>query len=564
MKKIISVLLSVIMIFSLLSVAATAAEKELIITVANDLHYNHTAATNPTKVTADYAHVPEQGQLRYENELIIDAFLKAAASNESSVVLLPGDIVDRGTEEEYTVMAEKLSAFEKSSGKSVYVVPGNHEVQYSKLTVSDFAEYFAEFGYNEAIARDTDSASYVANLPGGYRLLAIDSTKAKNGINGMTEERADWIKEQAEKAQNDGKKTIAMMHHNLIEHLILGNTLHAASVIDESFGLQEAFTQYNVKYNFVGHTHEHDVAVYTGENGNSFYSIVTGSLNATPCPYRVVTFGDEVQIETRRITEIDMTPLKGIISDNCYNLATTDFTQYADRCFNAGFYKLLDAYLTAPRLISLLGLSKTDDADICELITKLTPVVRDAVYMPIYTYDETVSGKSMQSILKEVDFEIPVSNYKTLADLALFLYNAHVYGDENYGVLSTEYVLLTGVVTAFLGYVLKDVSAEDYGKVMSFICTKLNINIPVDFCNYAGDLVMKIEGIDILLSAGLSAVLLQFTTDEGPADNNVTLPGFDAEPEKDESEMTFFEKIANFFRSFFDMILRFFGVGKIN
>lgn len=561
MKKIISVFLSVIMIFSLVSVAATAADAELIITVANDLHYNHTAATAPQKVTADYAHVPSQGQLRYENERIIDAFLKEAASNESSVILLPGDIVDRGTEEEYAVMATKLAAFEKSSGKSVYVVPGNHEIQYSQMTVADFAEYFAEFGYNEAIAKDTNSASYVVDLPGGYRLLAIDSTKANDGVHGMTEERAAWIEEQAAKAQEDGKKTIAMMHHNLVEHLVLGNTLHVASVIDNSFGVQETFTKYNVKYNFVGHTHEHDIAEYKGENGNSFYSIVTGSLNAAPCPYRVVTFGDEVNIETRRITSVDMSSLKGIISDNCYNLAMSDFTEYADECFSAGFSQILAQYLNASRLINLLGLNTTDDAEMCELINKLTPVIREAVYMPIYTYDEQIAGKSLQAIAKNFDMDFPESDYKTFADLALFLYSAHVYGDENYGILSTEYVLLTGVVTAFLGYILKDVSAEDYAMALNFICSKFNINAPVDFFNYAATEITKIEGIEILLSAGLSGILLQFTTDEGPKDNNATLPGFTAETE-DAGEMSFFEKILSFFRNIFDAVLRFFGVGK--
>ena len=564
MKKIISVLLCVIMMFSLVSVAATAADAELIITVANDLHYNHQAATAPAKATEDYAHVPSQGQLKYENELIIDAFLKEAASNESSVILLPGDIVDRGTEEEYSVMVAKLSAFEKSSGKSVYVVPGNHEVQYSKTPSVEIMNTFAEFGYNEAIAKDTNSASYVVDLPGGYRLLAIDSTKAGDGVHGMTEERAEWIEAQAAKAQKDGKKTIAMMHHNLVEHFVLGNVLHAASVIDEEYGVQEIFTKYNVKYNFVGHTHEHDIATYTGENGNTFYSIVTGSLNAAPCPYRVVTFGDEVKIQTRRITSVDMSSLKGIITDNCYNLAVSDFTEYADRCFSAGFSQILDQYLKASMLISLLGLDKTEDAEMCELINTLTPAIREAVFMPIYTYDEPFEGYSLQSIAKKFNFEMPESEYETFAELALFIYSAHVYGDENYGILSTEYVLLTSIVTALLGHVLKDVSAEDYATALNFICSELNIKTPTNFYKYAATEITKIEGIEILLSAGLSSVLLQFTTDEGPEDNNVTLPGFatQAEIEEEAKNLTFWEKIMNFFRSFFDKILRFFGIGK--
>lgn len=563
MKKIISVLLSVIMIFSLVSVGAVAADDELIITVANDLHYNMAGSNTTTSYTEDYAHVPSTGQLRVESELIVDTFLKATAENESQIVLLPGDIVDTGVRAEHEYMVEKLAAFEASSGKPVYVVPGNHEFYggANTVTVDEYEALYADFGYSEAIANDPLSASYVVDLNDEYRLLAIDSTKPGDGAHGMTAERVEWIREQAKKAYEDGKKTIAMMHHNLLEHFIFGNTLHVASVIEESWGIEEIFTQYNVKYNFVGHTHEHDIASYTGSNGNTFYDIVTSALNAYPCPYRVVTFGDKVKIETRTVDSIDMSSLKGIISENCYNLACADFTEYARECAWAGVSKTVEGYLTPARLKSLLSLNAEEDAEMCALIDDLTPAIKQAVYLPMYKADETQEGMSIESLAAKLNLTLPKSEFENTVDLAVFFYEEHVVGDENYGILSDEFTILTVAMSTILNYILKDVTAEQYAKALNFLCGYLKLTVPANFLGYAGDGLSRAKGIDIFVSAIVNAVLLQFTTDENPNDNNVTLPGYE-EPVINEEELSLWDKIVKFFTTIFDYILRFFGVGK--
>ena len=48
MKKLISILLSVLMLMSVFSLAASAEEESLILTVANDLHYNLTYTKKAT------------------------------------------------------------------------------------------------------------------------------------------------------------------------------------------------------------------------------------------------------------------------------------------------------------------------------------------------------------------------------------------------------------------------------------------------------------------------------------------------------------------------------------
>ncbi|MBQ6601499.1 MAG: metallophosphoesterase, partial [Clostridia bacterium] len=102
---------------------------ELIITVVNDTHYNSLDnARKSNSVSGDFDHVTSDGRLYNEADAIFKAFLEKAAANESSYILIVGDITERGTEEQIREMTALLSEFEKTTGKKIFVVPGNHDV----------------------------------------------------------------------------------------------------------------------------------------------------------------------------------------------------------------------------------------------------------------------------------------------------------------------------------------------------------------------------------------------------------------------------------------------------
>ena len=94
---------------------------------------------------------------------------------------------------------------------------------------------------------------------------------------------------------------------------------------------------------------------------------------------------------------------------------------------------------------------------------------------------------------------------------------------------------------------------------MSLACSLFGAEIPVDFFKYAGTGIKKAQGIEIFITAVLTPVLLSVTTDEGTADNNVTLEGYGAGYEKVEEEISFFDKIVKFFKDFLAYILRILG-----
>ncbi len=562
MKKVISILLSVLMLFSLLSVGASAAEADgLKATVVTDIHYNLTygnyKGTSYTEI--DYSHVPSNGQLWIESLIITDTFFSEAADNDSDVLLIAGDLTDHGTKEEHAAFSKYLSDFEASSGKRVYVVPGNHDY-YGKATPEEFASYYADFGYSEAIAKNSASASYVVDLDSEYRLLAVDSCLPGDGVSGIDEARKGWIEEQAKKAKADGKKLISMMHHNMLNHFIFGDMLHPGGFVDSEIGLPELYAQYNIKYNFTGHTHAHDIKSYTGSNGSTIYDILTSSLNLYPLPYRVITFGKSVKITTEYIEEIDMTSKQGIISDNCYALATEDFQAYALKCAEYGLDAVIDSYITPARVKALLKLDAEKDAELCAVLDKLLPRFAELLEMPMYKKDAQ-GGDSLEAYAEKINYEFPETELKTFKELGSFIYQQYVEGDENFGLLSAEYVLLTASLTAILNQLLAEVTAEDYSNLLNYLVKYFNLKSINTVNAYAGDAVSRIKGIDMFVSALGSTLLLHFTTDDSPSDINTVLPGY-AEPVVAEENLTLWDKIVNFFLECFDYLLRIFGLGK--
>ena len=562
MKKTLSLILCLCMLASIFAVAASASEEPLVINIASDIHFDQDSLSEKVPVrnslSEEYSHVAGDGKLYSESKAVIWSFLEKAAVDSSQVILMPGDLADTGTEKEMNALAEKLTEFEKNTGKQIYVVPGNHDVSRNKVNV--FASIFADFGYNEAIAKDENSGSYVADLGAGYRLLAIDSTLFASGNCGIDAVRAEWIRQQCENAQKQGKKLIAMMHHNLLAHLVLIDVLHPGSIVPASVGIKEMFAKYGVKYVFTGHTHESDIASYTAENGEVIYDVVTGAMNIYPCPYRTVTFGDEVKFEMHGVDTVDasLVPSKGM-SAVARELMESDFAAYTEKCVNLGYNVTINGNVLKTSFIkNALKINSGTDPEMSALIDRLVPVLKEAISMPFNAEDETIEGMSVESILKDYGVNIPYSKYASIIELGVEIYVDHTEGDENYQAFNDEVVLASKGIGAMLIHVLKDVSAQEYAQVLTYVCKLLKVDVPADLINYASDGISRFEGIELIVSTAILPLLLKVTIDEGPADCNVTLPGY-AELIESEESLTFWEKVQAFFIKFFSFVMSLFA-----
>lgn len=563
MKKIISVVLALSLIFSMFAMTSVAADEGIVVTVANDIHYNSyytkEASGKHNNVNADFAHVLSDDKMTQEGLVVIEAFLEQAGKNESDYLIVPGDMADRGKIEEAEKVAELFRNFEATYGKQVYVVPGNHDLL-GEISVAKFREIFAEFGYDEAIVKHDKTASYVVDLADDYRLLAIDSNTPGTGKHSINEEFVKWVTAQCNKAKADGKKVFAMMHHNLLEHFILSSTLHSGGVVGTKVaGFADALAKGGVKYIFTGHTHDTDIAMYEADDGSVIYDVVTATLLTYTCPYRVVSFGKNVKIETRGITEIDATKLPSAVGDNARKLAAEDFTEYTRMCTKVG----LEAFfMNTINGKSLKNLAKLEDENMSALIERVGDKVAEALNMPLEKADETEEGKSIESLAAKYDYEIeiPDTDYKNLTDLAITFYMAHNLGDENIPTYSDEVIIIQRGVATALAYALSDVTAEEYATVMSFLLTLADVNISVDFLKYAGDAIKRMEGIEIYVTLVLVPLISGFSLDSAPSDLNVTLPGYDVaadDPEaadpKGESK-NFWDRLSAFFNKIFDAV----------
>ena len=562
MKKFLSVVLCLAMIFAVSILPVSAQDAEIKVIVANDLHYdaktvNLQKVPKRNSVSADYAHASTSLQHGDASYAIIKAFLEKAAASDADALFLPGDFSNDGTVAENEYIADLLRKFEANTGKKIYVVPGNHDL--FKTDYKQFAEIFDDFGYGEAIAKDSASASYAAELDGNYRLLAIDTTDHGGSVHGINASRAEWIKTQAEKAKAEGKKTIVIMHHNLIEHFIFSNTIRDSAVINDDYPLADIFAANGIKYVFSGHTHDQDIAAYTAADGSVVYEAVTGALNVYPCPYRVVTFGESVELNAEIVDKIDTSLIADGISENAMALMESNFTEYSRNFAEAGLAQLMSSYTNASTLKSLLKLDKTEDAEMCAVIDKVGTKLNEAVKMPIYAAEETAEGLSVESIVAKNNVTLPSSEYDNIIEVATEIYLAHVVGDEKYPAYSNEVVLLSRGLSAILSYALGDVSAEEYAQVLTFVFKLLNADVPADLIKYAGDGISRFKGIEILVTTVMVPVILEFTLDDAPADNNAVLPGYAQTQADIEKELTFWQKIEAFFVKIFEAIMSIFA-----
>lgn len=563
MKKALSLILCAVLLFSLAvpAFAADSSDDGLNVIVANDLHYNlryssQEAVARRNSIDETYYHIASTGRLVYESAAIIKAFLEDIATSDREIVLLPGDLVDEGGTEEHTVFTKILSDFEKETGKRVYVVPGNHDL-YGGTTVAEFETFYRDFGYSEALANDPLSASYTAELGGDYRLLAIDSTDPGEGGHGINEERLAWIKAQCDKAKKDGKKLIAIMHHNLLDHFSLDTTIHSGSSVNTDINLADVLADGGVKYIFTGHIHVQNILSYTAKDGSVIYDVVTSTLNGWPCPYREVDFGDEVKIRTKYVDEVDTTLFPAGITDEALSLAKSDFLAYAKNCADVGMELVVRGYANASKLTSVLKLDKEKDAELYNAVTVIAERLDTVLNMPLYAADETEEGQSLEALVASYGKTLPASDYETYMDLGVSIYLAFVGGDENYQAYTDEIVILMRGLAAVLSYSFAEVSANEYAQFLSLILGLANIKVSADSLVFTGGLAERFKGTELILTNLLLPVVLSFSADTLPADNDITLPGYDEIKE----ELTFFQKVLDWFQKILSFIV---GIFKIN
>jgi hypothetical protein len=268
----------------------------------------------------------------FEHSLgLLQAVIQGIRQAHPRFVLVPGDLAKDGEEEVHLAVARALQEL-RSDGIQVYVVPGNHDVnnpgafryegtsrtRVPNVTPARFAEIYRDFGYGDAIHRDPSSLAYVAEPEPGLWLLALDACgyelnpgRTLEYTPGFfTPQRLAWVREMLDRAREEGKAVIVMMHHGVVEHFPGQARQFPEYLVRDREAFSRMLAEYGVRTVFTGHFHSQNIAGAWFSDARFLFDIETGSLVTWPSPWRLVQIdaGQVMHVRSFRIGSIQEMP----------------------------------------------------------------------------------------------------------------------------------------------------------------------------------------------------------------------------------------------------------------
>ncbi|MCX7908208.1 MAG: metallophosphoesterase [Ignavibacteria bacterium] len=336
------------------SIDASKDDNLITISVFSDPHLYDT--TLGTRGEAFQKYLASDRKMLVESEAILQSVIEMISSDNSKIVLVPGDLTKDGELKNHQKFANYLRQLE-SKGKKVYVVPGNHDVEnpesfsyngntpvkVNSVSATEFKNIYADFGYKEAIATDPNgSLSYIVEPVSGVWIFCLDacrwkenSGKSHSTTGGLfSDATLNWIKEKMLEGKQKNKLMLGMMHHNIVEHFDGQKMLFTDYVVNNWEEVSRTFAENGLKVVFTGHHHAHDARIY--QTGNSFIlDIQTSSTVTWPCAIRRIEIDKNwvMKVKSEKITKIN------------YNTGGKPFQDYAKNKLVDGLPLIVNAYL---------------------------------------------------------------------------------------------------------------------------------------------------------------------------------------------------------------------------
>lgn len=527
MKKIISIILSIALLSSVCIVGAQAksADVDLSYAVASDLHYNipdeelEWFSEDPI-----YGYANRRAAMENESGLIIDEMLRQCAENDDiECLLISGDLADNGKSiiEEHYAVAEKLKNFEETTGKQVYVIPGNHDYgipgEYCVTGAEEFKEIYADFGFDHALT--VDGLSYTANLGDKYRLIALDSNDPdKSTEDGMTDHKVQWVMDQADKAYADGRYPILMLHHNLLDHMPAQRILSHNFIIRNHTATANKWADAGIKLVFSGHEHCSDATTHTSPSGNTISDFATTSLTMYPLQYRYMEMSeDTITYEAKTVDSIDTDALVEMVdgySDEQIAEMNKGLNAFAKQYLKNGVEYRLERGFNDEQL----GIKPSDIY--YTLVRDVVDTFSNVLNMPLY------GEGSAQELAREYNIEIPDSDYKDGWDVATELVAAHYAGSEDYPLYEKDIKILFLVMSLVIKSEFDYIDDQVFYQAAAAVIAAQGIDSMTTIIDM---ITAEEEGVtagEYLLVAIASPLLDSFANDDGVDDNNGAIDGY--------------------------------------
>ncbi len=320
--------------------SVSAAAQTVRFAVLSDIHFYDSSLG--TSGLAFEKYLMTDRKLLRESQAITNAAFYQITQTDVQFLLVSGDMTKDGELICHNDMAAYLKYLE-DNGIQVYVVPGNHDINnpdavsfsgaettpVPSVTPEDFVKIYGQFGYQQAIARDPNSLSYLVEAVPGLYILGMDACRYRENVDTpivggrFSQETLNWILAQIAWIKANNQQVIGFMHHGIVAHYSLEPTLFSNFLVEDWEKISKLFADAGMRLVFTGHYHSQDAVKKSFQEGTQpsfIFDVETGSLVEYPVPYRLVTYYASqsiFQIESQLITEID------------YDTGGVPFQQYA-------------------------------------------------------------------------------------------------------------------------------------------------------------------------------------------------------------------------------------------
>ena len=347
MKKTIVIIGVVVLVFIIASAYLTPQEVPMInldesinMYIVADPHYMSEKMTEDSETYNNYLSSVDR-MMKYTG-VFLDVIEDEVKKNEPDIVVFPGDLTNNGSRVNHQEFEKRLKRLKKAGAK-VYVVPGNHDLNNEKalyfkddkilLTESineeEFVDIYSSYGYEEAIARDENTLSYLVNPYQNLWLLMLDTTKDYPEPGGyLNRDTLNWIVECSEMAKEAGAEMVVVMHHNLLDH---SDIIWEDYTLDNNTSAINTFHEIGIQVVLSGHIHIQDYKTHTSvEKGNTIYDIATSSLPVFNHQYGQLTFSPSSGYDYETV-KLDVE--KYAIDNNLEDENLLSFNEYSEKFF---------------------------------------------------------------------------------------------------------------------------------------------------------------------------------------------------------------------------------------
>lgn len=255
------------------------------------------------------------------SEVAFTALVDTALLHKPALVLIPGDLTKDSEVVSHDVVVEQLSRLQ-SAGINTLVIPGNHDiggkafayrggesVPVESLSDSEWESKYAMV-YEQALAKDPNSHSYVAEPLRGVTVLGIDASH-EDGEGYLSDETLAWVLAQADEANAKGNMILAMCHWQVLEHVDDGGMITDISArLQAADTIRDELMAHGVHMLLTGHVHVNSISTYRDTIaviGDSIVEISTGSPITYPCPYRWLTIASDrstIEVSTAMLSAL--------------------------------------------------------------------------------------------------------------------------------------------------------------------------------------------------------------------------------------------------------------------